>query len=108
MKYIRRKDTIYEIDKDISFGGKEIYKVRNHDFSIIGNNLPKADSIEDLCDGFLFKDTEANKLHFLDKNDGISLLGAALFKETVRGYIETEEGLKYVAKMNDKGELELL
>ena len=67
-----------------------------------------ADTIEELCDGFIFKDTKANKLHFLNKNDGISLLGAALFSETLRGYIETDKGLIYVAKMGDKEGFELL
>lgn len=67
-----------------------------------------AETIEELCDGFIFKDTKANELHFLDKSDSISLLGAALFTETVRGYIETDKGLIYVAKMNESGEFELL
>ena len=51
MKYIRTEKDIYEIDKDISYNGNEIYKVRNHNFSrfsIIGNGLRKADTIEEL------------------------------------------------------------
>ena len=72
------------------------------------NRVIQANTIEELCDGFIFKDTTTNKLHFCDKNDGMSLLGAALFEETVRGYIETDKGLIYIAKMNNKGDLELL
>ena len=103
MKYIRTKDFVVElepwmkIDKEILIIGGATHKI-----------VKQANTIEELCDGFIFKDTKANELHFLNENDGISLLGAALFTETVRGYIETNEGLIYVAKMNEKGELELL
>lgn len=84
-KYIRTKDCIYEIDKNISYGGKEIYKVRNHDFSIIGNSLQKADTIEKLCDELVVR-------------DGF-----------VYGAILTDKGLVCVAKMNKKTrEFELL
>lgn len=133
MKYIRTKDGIIDTEtKYLNFVSKEEYlkQVKENRegliVSYIENNvwycycesdgcvewkddiLKQADTIEELCDGFVFKDTYSNELHFLDKNSGISLLGASLFEETLRGFIETDKGLIYVAKMNDKGELELL
>ena len=38
MKYIRAKDGVYEIDKDISYGGKEIYKMESLDIIANKNN----------------------------------------------------------------------
>ena len=70
-----------------------------------------ADTIEELCDDFIFFDThDNNKPHLKSSADGegIWYLGASLFKETVRGIIYTDKGLTYVAKMNKKGELEVL
>lgn len=100
---------VYYFDRDI---GEHIENDnsggRSMDNWYLKDIIEQADTIEELCDGFIFKDTETNKLHFLNENDGISLLGAALFTETVRGYIETDKGLIYVAKLNKKGELELL
>ena len=99
MTYIRTKNRIVKAETIADIQTKVIWK---------DNFVKQADNIEELCDGFIFKDTEANELHFLDKNEGISLFAAALFIETVRGYIETDKGLIYVAKMNEEGEFELL
>ena len=111
MKYIRTKDGhVCELMSDIDSKSNNV-KVKVYDtygFVSKVSIIKQADTIEELCDGFIFKDTHANELHFLDKNSGISLLGASLFEETLRGFVETDKGLIYVAKMNDKGELELL
>ena len=125
MKYIRTKDTIYEIDKDISFGGREIYKVRNHDFSIIGNGLSKADTIEELCDVFveevpIYKGNDVaeidHQIWLFNKErnrfeDDFSELEHEDFisdKYNFYGAIWTNKGLIYVAKMNKDGDFELL
>lgn len=113
MKYIRTKnDTIYQVyDKVFEYKEDKRYQLADSRFEISLNDVVKeADNIEELCDGFIFKDTKANELHcvFKGKADGMSILGAALFTETLRFFIETDKGLIYVAKMNDKGELELL
>ena len=134
MKYIRTKDGVFEtIDYDQlpnalqkqlderEYSCMKDYKnigvfVKMKQGALIISNIQplllfaiqkQADTIEELCDGFIFKDTNANELHFFDKNSGISILGASLFSDTFRGYIETDKGLIYVAKMTDKG-MELL
>jgi len=74
------------------------------------DEIRQTDNIEELFDGIIFKDTNTNKLH-LDKintKDGIFILGASLFSETVRGFIETNEGLKYVAKLAEEGGWQVL
>lgn len=98
MKYIRTKDRVVELKK-ITINDK-----LTDDYI----HEKVADTIEELCDGFIFKDTKANELHFVDKNSGMSILGASLFSETLRGFIETDKGLIYVAKMNESLEWELL
>ena len=61
-----------------------------------------ADTIGDLCDAFVWKDEvlfgtyKEIKAHWF------------LVREEIRGAIWTDKGLIYVAKMNEKGELELI
>ncbi len=73
--------------------------------------IKKADTIEELCDQFVFVDNfylhEHRICHSLEN-------AIALSKKhnvdigTFRGAIWTSEGLQYVAKMNKEGKLELL
>lgn len=110
-KYVRTDRGIYEIESVFVNNEGEFvgYNIVDDFMIILRNQVVKsADTIEELCDGFIFKDTCANELHLVNQNGGISMLGATLFKETLRGFIETDTGLIYVAKLNDKGEFELL
>ena len=108
MKYIRTKDKIYEIDKDISYAGKEIYKIRYRDFSIIGNGLQKADTIEELCDMFVTLEnldgSVWHSINFTLCDD----LRKDRDNEGVYGAIWTDKGLIYIAKMNEDGVLCLI
>ena len=90
MKYIRTKEGIQALYIDeFTEEGKEYYK-----------NCKIADTIEELCDKF------------------VGICGTAKYKlirfpptikfDAVYGAIWTDKGLIYVAKMNDKGGLELL
>ena len=105
MKYIRTKETIcFAIDD------REIDYFK---YQLGAENIKVADTIEELCDEFV-----------LAKNDYFEYTIFRLFttakslklesvknKEVVAnifGAIWTDKGLIYVAKMNDKGELELL
>ena len=114
MKYIRTKDGIYEVEDEIAVPNGEdeplelFYKVVGKAELINSTRaVGKADTIEELCDVFIFKDTCANEWHIVNQNDGISVLGASLFSDTLRGYIETEKGLIPVARY-EKGELCLI
>lgn len=108
MKYIRTKD-----GKIIDF--KPIKPKYENDVMTLNwlidnycggkNNVVKvADTIEELCDEFVYCKGKKRKafspLTFTEKD--IS------FCDVIYGAIWTEWGLKYVAKINEKGELELL
>ena len=72
--------------------------------------LKQADTIKELCDEFVIIGYKI-KDPFIFSKEGISI--DDFWKHSpsdtiVYGAIWTEWGLKYVAKMNDKGELELL
>ena len=92
MKYIRTKDSI----------------ITQYDTVRVSDIVRKADTIEELCDEFVFIKTGKHKpfiytIHFED------IKKYANEKEyTVFGAIWTDKGLIYVAKINEKGELELL
>ena len=94
MRYIRTEDKI--IDRDNSL-------------QIFPNNygIKQADTIEELCDEFVIVHKELNGNHTVHR---YNWLGKSEHKagNEVYGAIWTDKGLIYVAKMNDKGELELL
>ena len=98
MKYIRTKDIIIEINPTLTDEQIDIS---------LGKNTPRADTIEELCDEAVFFD-EDNKPHYKSQEGNIWYLGAGLYTESLRFGIFTDKGLIYVAKMNEKGELELL
>ena len=109
MKYIRTKNKIYETDKDISCCGIEIYKVRNHDFSIFGNGLQKGDTIEELCDEFVVRDGCDKTCLEIDSNyESLKCNNWLNGGYIVYGCIWTDKGLIYVAKMNTDGVLILI
>ena len=97
MKYIRTKDGIYEInwfDAD-NFGDEK------GDIHSNCEIINEADTIEELCDEFVFEETYPSglKRHIITEDVAVG---------TQFGAIWTDKGLIYVAKMNDKGELDLL
>ena len=127
MKYIRTKDgKIFRarkknlIDTDeleweaIPKGCLEFFTLNYKNEEI----LKIADTIEELCDEFvIFDDRKPFNEHypFLNKNYPTGfILAQDMAKASkskhlvVYGAIWTDKGLIYVAKMNEKGELELL
>lgn len=108
MKYIRTKDGVYDWDRLL---GVSIEYFEDNPSEIV----KQADSIEELCDKFVIF---YNKNHY-----AISVIKSmntarmyhkrdkrynGNYVDKVYGAIFTDKGLIYVAKMNDKGELELL
>ena len=66
--------------------------------------VKSADTIEELCDCFIGKVSDEEYIHLIglwERKHYPSI-------KEVYGAIWTDKGLIYVAKMNDKGELELL
>lgn len=110
MKYIRTKDGIYEVKHDeknfiykgsnmIAIYDPKIYQVRDiHKDEII----KQADNIEELCDCYSY-DIETTRDYLVAKSWKLHRL-----EREVYGCIKTNEGLIYVAKMNEKGDLELI
>ena len=96
MRYIRTKETDCCIIDTIKY--KEI---TGEDCFIPKNEIvEEADTIEELCDEFV-----CNEMFIYDKTDMKWFVEKG---DNVYGAIWTDKGLIYVAKMNDKGELELL
>ena len=111
MKYIRTKDGIYSYEPthNIDVDGFVVqHNLTGWDKPIMKEDVIKiTDTIEELCDKWVLIDrTGFNEPYICDtyregkelKDDTDDLIGA----------IFTDKGLIYVAKMNEKGELELL
>ena len=103
MKYIRTKDGKILENKWLS-----VYDAPS---SLYNNILKQADTIEELCDEIVIVENGSHSIpayieeainRFMEDcefgNNNIQIFDA----------IWTDKGLIYVAKMNDKGELELL
>ena len=117
MKYIRTKDGIinvefykrtYENEKVLYVSTGNGLDKRNYIFEA----LKEADTIEELCDEFVAIGTKDNYIartiyNNFDKELFTNLKCKASGFE-IYGAIWTDKGLIYVAKMNEKGELELL
>ena len=104
MKYIRTKDNaIYKIENNKLIVGN--IKVNCNDLQALEQDGYKiADSIEELCDEFVYNHQILSKE---DKNNKEYLSQLYCFND-IYGAIWTDKGLIYVAKMNSKGTLELI
>lgn len=120
MKYIRTKDNkIYELRETKN---KEKYLVRTNELIPLWNTneyevLKEADTIEELVDELVIhnpsNDGDFYPKHFVYKNKWETMLKPISDYQKskgieVYGAIWTDKGLIYVAKMNEKGVLELL
>ena len=128
MKYIRTKD-----GRIIAFGEKYAYPTRCSNgktyfsfkeltedrFEVMKEYnhwevLKQADTIDELCDLYIDEETQI----IFHKHNGYvinwktnyvyTLKEVAKYFHSVKGAIYTSKGLIYVAKINDKGELELI
>ena len=114
MKYIRTKDGIWLNGGKFGYPRERIVgKKHEYDFGFCFDKkdiLKQADTIEELCDGLVIVPKNKKLFPFsrrLDDYDFIPLQQE--FVEAVYGAIYIEDkGIIFVAKMNDKGELELL
>ena len=121
MKYIRTKNGIYEINWfDVDNFGDEKGDIHSN-----CEIIKEADTIEELCDefvdtselkttntgGWLYDEFDSdNKCLVYYAEDERRTIPLNEFDDLSKifGAIWTSKGLIYVAKMNDKGELELL
>lgn len=120
MKYIRTKDGIYIQCK---LKGYENYYCLPRNTNITKKEdmviLNQADTIEELCDEFvsITKDLTPEILvpKYISPQDNLITAWRNRFEDemcyedvNIYGAIWTDKGLIYVAKMNEKGELELI
>ena len=120
-KYIRTNDGIYKTrqcyPEETLF--ENVTYVYKHEFVKNKDIIAKADTIEELCDEFIsvYQNLTPELLEpkFVSPREPLSvswknrLEDEHLFKDNVvYGAIWTDKGLIYVAKMNEKGDLELL
>lgn len=71
--------------------------------------VKQADTIEELCDRFVVYIEDLDFYEIFDYYDEtFSYVNASEYKCKLFGVLETDKGLIYVAKANDKGELELI
>ena len=123
-KYIRTKDAIYKVRKPAldEYLWEDSTYVYGHEHIKNSEILKEADAIEKLCDEFVFEDMDGHYLCDFCEQTNIDV--GSKFDElkywfnhskeqqykirNCYGAIWTEKGLIYVAKMNEKGELDLL
>lgn len=112
MNYIKTKDGIYEVleEHQLPVGDDTYYVTACKNFYSY-EVLSKATSIQELCDYvFLFdKEITVRKITHEDDDSLIEWLKECIELEMkVKLAILTDKGLIYVAKMDERGELELL
>lgn len=119
MKYIRTEDEkIFLIHEDLD--NKDLWYFESKEKTIVISCNPidlgkVADTIEELCDEFVLYDSKDMINTFISTYERVMNWKEVLDKRKldkpnyeIYGAIWTDKGLIYVAKMNDKGELELL
>lgn len=116
MNYIRTRNGIYKYDKNIVIEGNVLYEIvfddTYTDYGVNGKYsrgtvLNQADTIEELCDEFVFICEDFNKPQL------VIPINFEYCKKTFKhieiyGAIWTDKGLIYVAKLNEKGEFKLI
>ena len=111
MKYIRTKDdveiVVREFEKELAVRSKDEKYYPNHKINK-EFVLNQADTIAELCDGLIVEDKNNSSLWFVMEMGEFKNEKEHLTGWNYNAFIKTDKGLIYVAKMNDKGELELL
>ena len=110
MKYVKTKDAIYKVRKPAldEYLWEDSTYVYGHEHIKNSEIIEQADTIEELCDEFVYISNLRTWLSPLKTLDGVYLFNKNETLLDVYGAIWTDKGLIYVAKMNEKGELELL
>ena len=107
MKYIRTKNRIYKVESETCH--KQGYYIDRYEEDVILKKqvIKRSENLEELCDRFVVIDKETKEVVNI-----VSFLEYAKLwsscKYNIYGAIWTDKGLIFVAKMNDKGELELI
>ena len=104
MKYVRTRDGIFEPITDINSKSYN-FKAKFHGSYVIVSKstiIKTGDTIEELCDAFVIKEPDGTRRV-------VSAVPCSVCEnETVYGHIWSWDNLIKVAKMNKKGEWELV
>ena len=112
--YIRTKNRIYQVESETC--DKQGYYIDRYEEDVILKKqvIKQSENIEELCDEFVVFDKEQpnGKLLYYKGFENLKKEFIDFEKDkekvVVCGAIWTDKGLIYVAKMNDKGEFELI
>ena len=108
MKYIRTKEGIFEFEKrfDLEHYRQLGYTEEHINKKFIRNGNKLADTIEELCDGFIVENRDSHEwfIMTIDEFKTETELLDHFRNWDYTAYIKTDKGLIYVAKMNEKGE----
>ena len=105
--YIRTKNRIYKVESETCH--KKGYYIDRYEEDVILKEqvIKQADTIEELCDRFVVMDKETKEVISI-----VSFLEYAKLwsycKYNIYGAVWCECGLKYVAKLDEEGKLELI
>ena len=103
--YIRTKDGVYEVEAETD---TFYYTNIAREIGVIKTNrVREADTIEELCDRFVVIDKETKEVVNIVTFLAYAILWSSC-KYDIYGAVFCEWGLKYVAKMNSDGKLELI
>ena len=103
---IRTKDVIYEVINTATYCGKKFYYVGDEMVIPDDKVTKEADTVAELCDCFIIKYVESHYYSiYYTYDDAKYVYGHDKQNTTciLYGVIDTETGLKYVAKETDKG-----
>ena len=111
--YIRTKNRIYKVESE-TYDKQGYY---TGDYDVTSNVILKeqvvdqSENLFELIDEFVVI-RDSTKINQLVRTDDINYLKEMMKEDkriiAIKGAIWTDFGLKYVAKMNDKGEFELI
>ena len=116
--YVRTKDWIYDTD-NLHYRFIENNKVYEVGWDVekptfVADIIKQSENLEELCDGFYneiedYEFSPAKIFSTFDKAKAQCDLYKSVGKNVrLVGFIKTDNCLKFVAKMNDEGDLELL
>lgn len=113
MKYIRTKDGIYDLDKSIwyEFTGRKVRMPYCEEYEKQPGLCKTVETIEELCDELIFDNVYHSRMapSAMHTKENQKIIKGYLNQKIVcYGAIWTNKGLIFVAKMNNKGKLELL
>lgn len=107
--YIRTKNRIYKVKSETC--DRQGYFVGDYDVILKKQVINQSENLFELIDEFVVI-RDSTKINQLVRTDNIDYLKETIESDkrivAVKGAIWTDKGLIFVAKMNDKGKLELL